>query len=484
MTNSLDQAGLSAAQSGGGGALPRRLGLLSLTALIVAWNAPIGAMAGFQQLSIGFGSGIGAPVAFLVAGAILLLFAVGFIGMSRHVKNPGAFYCYIVDGLGRAPGLAGAFVATAAYVLFAVGAYVYLGLIFVDMTARLFGEPALNWQIWSAISLVVITILGLLRIDLSIKVIGSLVVVECVAVAAWQLAVLIKGGPEGYSADSWTPDSFLTGPVGVGVLFAMLCLIGFEGGACFRDETRDPDKTVRRATFIAIIFMALFYAVGCWVYIITQGGSSVVEASLTDPVGTFFNSIDTYLGNVAVKMVTIVLVTSQAASIIAVQGNGSRYLFALGRDRVLTPRLAKVHTKLESPHVAVLTIGGLAVAGLTIIMLTGLDPVQAYAALTGAGIYFLLPLLIATSISVIVYFRRHPELNPGVFTAVVAPVVSAIALAVLFVLTTQKLQILTITNTGKIGAIVALVVVAVTGYAVALWNKANRPEVYQSIGNQ
>lgn len=269
MTEHLDDRVSVATPPPGKGTLPRRLGLITLMFLIVAWNAPIASMAGFQQLAVGFGNGVGAPVSFLVAGLILLLFAVGFIGMSHHVKNPGAFYCYIVDGLGKALGLAGAFVATAAYILFAAGSYVYLGLIIVDMTTRLFGAPVLTWQVWSFVALVIITRLGLLRSDTSVKVIGVMVVLECAVVAIWQFVVLIHGGPEGYSPQSFTPNSFLSGSVGVGVLFAMLTMIGFEGGACFRDETKDPAKTVGRATYGAIGFMAVFYAIGCWVYVIT-----------------------------------------------------------------------------------------------------------------------------------------------------------------------------------------------------------------------
>lgn len=481
-----DVAPASAKESGAAraGVLPRRLGLVALTLLIVAWNAPVAAMAGFQQLAVGFGNGIGAPLSFVVAGAILLLFAVGFIGMTHHVKNPGAFYCYIVEGLGKAPGLAGAFVATVAYILFAAGAYVYLGLIVHDATELVFGAPVGNWQLWTFVSLVLITGLGLLRIDLSMKVIGVLVVIECAIVVLWEFAVLIQGGPEGYSRDTFTLGAFTSGPVGIGVLFAMLCMIGFEGGACFRDETKNPEKTVRRATYSAIGLMTVLAAIGCWVYIISTGPSTVVEASLADPVGSFFTSIETYLGNVFVHLVTVILVTSQAASILAVQGNGSRYLFALGRDRVLPSRLASVHPRLQSPHVAVLLLASISMVALVIIAASGIPAVHAYATLTGAGIYFLLPLLILTSIAIVVFFRRNKDLNPGIWVAVIAPVTAAVALTVLFVLTTQKLTILTATTTGSVVAYIALAVVAATGYLLALRYKRTRPDVYESIGNQ
>lgn len=465
------------------GVLPRRLGVPALILLIVAFNAPIAAMAGFQQLAIAFGNRLGAPVAFLAAGAVLLLFAVGFVGMSRYSKNPGAYYRYIVDGLGKPPGLAGAFLATVAYTVMTAGAYVYLGLIFVDMTKRLFGEPVLNWQFWTILALVLITILGLLRIDLSMKVLGILVLVECVVVALWEFVVFLRGGPEGYATSSFAPSEFFSGSVGLGVLFAMLTMVGLEAAACFRDETRNPDKSVGRATYLGIGFLAVFYALGSWAYIITQGPSHAVANALGDPVGSFFNSVDGYLGGFFVHLVTVILVTSQIAAINASQGAASRYLFALGRDGVLSRRFARVHPRLESPYVAVLAVSVTSLVIVVATFLTGIDAVSAYAALTGAGIYFLLPLLTATSIAVIVFFRRNPELSPGPLVAIAAPAISAVALVVLFVLTTQNLRILAVTRTGAVTAEIGMAVVAVAGVLLALRYRRSRPEVYDRIGN-
>lgn len=209
----------------------------------------------------------------------------------------------------------------------------------------------------------------------------------------------------------------------------------------------------------------------------------VVQAQ-NDPIGSFFNSVDTFLGNVFVNIVAVVLVSSQAASLIAIQGNGSRYLFALGRDRVLLPRLTAVHSRLQSPYVAVLAVGLFSLISLVVIVTSGIDPVHAYGTLTGAGIYFLLPLLIATSIAVVVCFRRNKDLSPGVWVAVVAPVISAIALIVPFVLTTQNLTILTVTSTRALVAEIALALVAASGFLLALFYKRTRREVYDSIGNQ
>lgn len=464
--------------------LPRRLGVPALVLIVVAFNAPIATMAGFAQLSVGFGSGIGAPIAFLTAGAILLVFSVGFVAMSRYIRNPGAFYRFIVAGIGRAPGLAGAFVATAAYVLLEAGSFPYMGLIMVDLMKRLTGVEVFPWQIWTVVFVAIATVLGLLRVDLSMKVLGTLVCIEVVIVALWEAFVFAKGGPEGYSPESFTPAAFFNGNPGVGVLFAMLCMIGIETAACFRSETKNPEKAVGRATYIAIAFMAIFYALGVWAYIITQGPTKAVNEALTDPVGSFFSSVDDYLGGFFLKLVALILVTSQLAAINSIQGAASRYLYALGRDGVLSPKLALVHKRLESPWVAVLAVNGACLAVLALIFVLRLDAVASYAALTGSGIYFLLPLLIATSLGVVVFYRRHRELSPGAWSSIVAPVLAFISLLILFVLTALNLKVLVGSDGVAVGADIVLAVVAFGGFFLAIRYRRSRPAVYASIGEQ
>lgn len=464
--------------------LPQRLGVTALVLIIIAFNAPLVAMAGFEQLSIGFGNGTGAPVSFLVAGGILLIFSVGFVGMSRYVDNPGAFYRYIVAGVGRPAGLAGAFMATTAYIFICAGAYPYMGLVAVDFMSRLIGGPLFSWQTWGFIFLLVITCTGLLRIDLSMRVLGVLVCLEVALAAVWQVAVAVQGGPEGYALSSYTWTAFTQGSAGLGTLFAMLCMCGIEGAACFSAETKNPEVAVGRATYIAVMFMALFYSLGVWLYIVTQGASHAVESAVNNPVGSFMASVQRFLGPFFVKMVSLVLVTSQMVAINAAQGSASRYLFALGRDKVLPANLGRVHGRLQSPHVAVLTITFISLIFLGIITLFRIDPVASYAAVTGMGIYFLLPLLIATSCSIIAFYRKNGHIEATRWTRWVAPGLSAIAMIVLFVLTSLNLKVLVGTPAMVLTALVTVVAIPLTGWSLALVYRTRRPSVYRAIGNQ
>ncbi|MFE5707231.1 APC family permease [Rhodococcus koreensis] len=463
--------------------LPRRLGAPALTLIFVAFSAPLGIMAGYQQLVIAFGNGIGAPLASIVAGVLLLLFEVGCIAMSKHMKSPGAFYCYIAEGMGKPAGLAGAFLALIAYITITVGGYPYMGLITVNLMDQLFGSSPIPWQYWGLIVLGIVTVLNILRIDLSMRVLGTIVVIETTVVAIWQAVVFVKGGSEGYSASSFTWNTFTSGSVGLAILFSLASLIGLESTAVFREETRNPEKTVPRATYAAITFMSVFYGTGIWAYIIAVGPSNAHDDARNNPVGSFFDSVQNYMGGFFSTMVSVLLVTSIVAAINSTQSAAARYFYTLGRDRVLSPRLARVHPRLGSPYIAVLTTAAICLVIYLLVVTLSSDVVAAYGALAGFGTICVLPLLLGTSLSVIIFFRRNPG-HVGIWKSWISPVLAFIGIAVTMALAVKHMDTMVGSKTGGYVADALLVLIIVVGVVVALRYKIRHPEVYRRIGRQ
>jgi len=59
----------------------------------------------------------------------------------------------------------------------------------------------------------------------------------------------------------------LSGNIGIGLLFAMPCFTGFEATVIFAMRSKDPDKTILRATLGFIVVMGATYALSVWVII-------------------------------------------------------------------------------------------------------------------------------------------------------------------------------------------------------------------------
>ncbi|MFF7577695.1 amino acid permease [Streptomyces sp. NPDC008061] len=73
-----------------------------------------------------------------------------------------------------------------------------------------------------------------------------------------------------------------TGRAETGGIAGMCVLVigaftGFEATAIYAEEARDPCRKVSRATFIAIGFLTVFHAAGCWLIMGAFGADRAVD---------------------------------------------------------------------------------------------------------------------------------------------------------------------------------------------------------------
>lgn len=152
--------------------LSGRLGVTSIVFMVIAAAAPLTVINGNVPLAVTMGNGAGAPIGFLVASCVLLLFCVGFVAMTPHVQQAGAFYAYVERGLGPRLGTGAAFLALATYTAIQVGVWGYLGGAVSTLISD-FGGPSLPWWACSAVGIALVALLGYRRIELSSKVLGA-----------------------------------------------------------------------------------------------------------------------------------------------------------------------------------------------------------------------------------------------------------------------------------------------------------------------
>jgi amino acid transporter len=100
-----------------------RLGVPAVLFFVLAGVAPLTVAAGVIPTAYATTGLTGIPAAFLVVAVILAIWASGYVAMTRHIRNAGAFYAFISAGLGRVTGVAAALVALLAYSFLQVGLY-------------------------------------------------------------------------------------------------------------------------------------------------------------------------------------------------------------------------------------------------------------------------------------------------------------------------------------------------------------------------
>ncbi|PRY08935.1 APC family permease [Kineococcus rhizosphaerae] len=464
--------------------LEGNLGTMDIVFTVLAFNAPLSVFVGFVPVIIGVGNGLGAPIAYLAAGLLILLFAVGFTAMGRKLPNAGAFYAYITAGLGRPIGLGAAFLAVVSYIFVLVGGYAFGGIVLEALVRDVLGGPDITWWAWVLVLMATAGTLGYFKISLSAKILTVTMTLELIVVVAYNAVVFATGGQDGQTGAPLVVSNIFSGNLGLAALFGIVCFSGFEATAVFREEARDPARTVPRATYIAIITMAVLYATSAWAMITGIGTSAVVDASASDPTGTVFASIQQYLGNVAVDLVNVLLVTSIFAANLATHNVTTRYLYSLSVDRVFHPRLGRVHARHGSPHVASIATSIIAVAFLTVLVLARSDGATIYAVLVGIGGYALILLMLLTSIAVVRFFAadRTGSLS---WSRTIAPVIAALGLVGALALASANLGTMVGGNQALASGLMMLFYTClVVGVVYALILRRRSPEVYQRIGRQ
>ena len=449
------------------GGLGRTLGVPQIVFMVVAMAAPLTVVAGLIPIMIGSGNGTGVPVDFVVIGLVLLLFTVGFSAMTPEVEDAGAFYSYVRTGLGRVAGFGAAALAITTYLVLLVSVSAYLGAATRNALISL-ADVSVPWWALSAICLLVIGFLGFRNIEMSARVLGVFLVAEILIVAALDLAVVLRGGDHGLTGEPFTWHGFNQGAVGTGVMFAVFGFVGFEATAVFRSEARDPDVTIPRATYLAVLLIGGVYAFTAWAVIAGTGVEKVVSLAAANPEGLAPDLMTTYVSSFAHDAMQVLLATSFFACVLTAHNVVSRYTFTLGRQGALPASFGAVHTAHRSPHVASLVTSAVVAVLLAAMALFGLDPVvQIYAWLGGAGTLGLIMLLTLTSAAVFVHFRRSAR-RVSLWRGTIAPAIACVSLATVLALVLNNFELLI----GKRWLAYALIAVMVAAFLVGLiWGR-------------
>ncbi|MEU3058017.1 APC family permease [Streptomyces griseus] len=457
------------------------LGTADIAFFVISAAAPLTVMAGVAPVALMLG-GIGAPVGYLVAGITLAVFAVGFTTMSRHVRSDGAFYAYITRGFGTPVGIAAALIAMLGYNGMEIGVYGLLGSATADTSHALWGIDV-PWLPVSLAGLLLIWYGGFRSIDFGAKVLGVLLVAETGILVLLAGGVLLEGGAsEGLSFGAFSPGNVLAPGMAAVLACAFAAFTGFESTVIYRREARNPERTVLRATYIAVAFLGLFYAFVVWAVIQAFGEEKVVQAAADDPGGLFFSAITTYVGPWAADLMHVLIVTSVLASLLAFHNAINRYGLALAEEGVLPRFLGRVHPRHRSPYVAgaaQTVLGAVVVLGFAA---AGADPyAQLLLWVNTPGMIGLMALQLLAALAVFLFFRRVPH-REGALRTVVAPLTAAVLLAGAIGLVSYNVELFTGASTGVNVLLVSLVPgVFLLGLLLARRLRRNRPEVYASF---
>ncbi|MFF2840885.1 APC family permease [Paenarthrobacter sp. NPDC057981] len=470
------------AAEAGNGLKRNAIGTGGIAFLVISAAAPLTVMAGVAPVAIGIG-GIGAPMGYVIAGAVLLVFAIAFMAMTKHVKAAGGFYTYITLAMGKTVGLASAILAIVSYNCLQIGVYGLFAVQTQAMLQTLFGLDV-PWPVVALAAIAAVWFLGYRGIDVGAKVLGVLLIAETAILAIMGVGILARGGAEGISFDSFSPEHAFTPGVLAILAICFAAFMGFESTVLYRREARNPDKSVPRATYIAVGFMSVFYAFIVWTVIQAYGNGNVVTAAGELADGMFFATINQYVGPWAEVVMYLLIVTSVYASQLAFHNAINRYVYMLAKDGILPSFLGRTHPKYKSPHRAGQIQTVLAAVVILICAIANADPYKHLLIWVNTpGIVGIVALQGLVSVAAFMYLRR----NPGAVTnRLLVPVSIASAVLLFGVVALIAINIELLTFADALTNTILLTVtptVFLAGLLIARRLRIARPNVFARIGS-
>jgi amino acid transporter len=399
--------------------LRRQIGFLGTISLSVGVMAPTLAMSltGVQASSL---IGRAAPLAYAFAAVGVAFVAYGFVRLSSHFSHAGSVYAFTGLSLGPRAGFLSGWALLGTYIVFppvSIMGIAIFGQAFLRSTGLASSPP------WWPIALGGWALIGILASRGVRTTTRSLLAVELAAVAlilALMVVIFVKLGTGHAPGGLGYTSAFLHIPSGIGastIVFAasagFLSFAGFEAAGSFGEESRRPTHTIPRSIVAAIAFGGVFYVVCMIAQTLGFGtGAAGVHAfsHSAAPLGDLARS---YVGAPMADVLDVVAMLSALGAGLGCASVGTRMLFALGRDGLLSRGLSDVAASTGTPATALaveLTLSLCAIVGFAI---AGTPAIDVFFYLATMGVLSLLVMYVITNVGALRYLfldevRRVP----------------------------------------------------------------------------
>jgi amino acid transporter len=387
------------------GVLRRQIGLFGTISLSVGVMAPTLAMSvtGSQASKL---VGRAAPLAYLFAAIGVSLVAYGFVRLAGRFSHAGSVYAFTGLSLGPRAGFVSGWALLGTYIVFppvSIMGVAIFSTAFLRHTGLASSPP------WWPFALAGWAVIGLLasrgvrtttRSLLAIELVAVTLILGLVGVILVDLATGSAPRHLGYSS------SFLHFPHAVGlstVVFAasvgFLSFAGFEAAGSFGEESRSPLLTVPRSIVVAIGFGSVFYLVCMVAQTLGFGTDAAGVRAFSGSGAPLGDLARSYVGGPLADVLDLAAVASAVGAGLGCASVGTRMLFALGRDRVLSRELAAVADSTGTPAVALAAELGLSLCAIVGFAIGGTSAQNAFFYLATMGVLSLLVMYVITNVA-------------------------------------------------------------------------------------
>ncbi len=322
-------------------------------------------------------AGSNAPIAFLIAAAVMGLSAASFAELARRLPVSAGEAAYVEAGLrskrlGFATGLlvvVAALISSAAIAQGAAG-YIaqFVGLPLILLTATVIVVAALvaAWGIAEAVWIAAV---------MTVVEIGGLVVI--IAAGLWQDPAILSRAPEAFqglsTAAAWS------GVFGA-TMMAFFAFIGFEAMVNVAEEVEAPETSLPLAIGITLVAATVLYILVVWVanYAVPRAELAASSAPLS--------LVFTRVTGASPTLINLIAILATVNGVIVQTLMAARVIYGMSRQGSLPAVLGEVDAKTRTPLKATALAGALTLVSAIALPLEALADLTTQAMLVVFGL--------------------------------------------------------------------------------------------------
>ncbi|MFB7221019.1 APC family permease [Streptomyces sp. NPDC002596] len=335
--------------------LHRTLGFRDLVVyglLFIAPMAPVGIFGTLDAKSDG-----AVALVYVAATVVMAFTAFSYAQMVRVAPLAGSVFAYARKGLGEGPGFIAGWMAMLDYLLIPAVAYLFSGIAMNSLV------PSVSRWVWTALAVVVTTLLNLWGVRAAARVGFAVLAMEIAVLGVFLVSAVVVLVRDGAQRGWWTPftgdSGFSTSAVLGAVSVAVLSYLGFDAIASFAEEaTGGSEKVARAVLFCLVIAGVLFVAQGYLAALLEPMTSAELAAHPARQGSAFYDTVDFAVGTWLHDLVAVSKAIGAAFAALAGQAAAGRLLFAMAREQRLPSMLARVDPRSGVPRTAILIAAG------------------------------------------------------------------------------------------------------------------------------
>ncbi len=354
--------------------LKRGLSMLDTTALVIGTVIGTGVFLKAAKMSQEVGSPLWVLLAWVAAGLLSLAGALTYAELSAMMPEAGGEYVF----LRRAFGDTWAFLfgwqrfivaGSASIASLGVGFSIFLSAVlpleqvWLQADFRLLQQD-IHWQFGIqqvvAVSVIfLLTIVNCLTITFGGRIHLFLTLLKIGGIAFVVLGILFFSNGATWNHLATPADSKWMGisAFGTAMLAALWGYDGWNNMPMAAGEVRDPGRNIPRALILGMIVVMAIYCSLNFTYFYALPFNEVVTSNSTqyrDALPVAAKASQTFLGDYGSRIISIVFLISAFGALNGSILSNARVPFAMARDRLFFPQLAKLHSTTRVPVLCLL----------------------------------------------------------------------------------------------------------------------------------